>query len=563
MPMKNLLLTLFLLSASIHAFSQATMLRRQLDDGPLPERLDILSGRVSDSLHTAQQPLSRKDAVQYLEQYLSHHEAELSAKEKEEIAAFIAKNSEWVSAGNGAQDAKHPVFHTFYRKKTDLIHYNKNGNAFILNPIVAYQQMAEQGNTGQNLFYNARGLEARGTLLRKVSFYTNFTDNQERGPLHHQRYVAQNSAVPGANYYKDFKPEKPGRANDYLLATGYLDAELLKNSIHVTFGHDRLFIGDGYRSLFLGDFGSNYLFLKLNTRLWKLNYQNLFMELTPQYNRGADKLLPRKYAAMHHLSMNVTRWLNIGLFESILFGRQDHFDFQYMNPIILYRSIEQMNGSPDNALLGMNFKINTGIGALLYGQVLLDEFKFAEIRAGKGWWANKYGFQLGAKIANPFGVKNLLLQGEVNMVRPFMYARDSVTNYTHYNMPLAHPFGANFLELATTLRYKPTHRLYLTARGFYNKQGRDTLSNVAFGGDIRDNYNRRNASYGIRLFNGFPTQTLFGNLNIAYELRPSLYIDLGANYRNERSTYAGNPSGQSVQVYGGFRLNAVRRMYDY
>ena len=45
-------------------------------------------------------------------------------------------------------------------------------------------------------------------------------------------------------------------------------------------GHDRNFIGNGYRSLILADYSTPYFFLKLNTRIWKFNYQNLFAELT-------------------------------------------------------------------------------------------------------------------------------------------------------------------------------------------------------------------------------------------------------------------------------------------
>lgn len=561
--MQRIYILFIFIFGTLAASAQSSFIRRNMDDSYLIERIDILLGRVSDSLHTSLNPLTRKDAVELLEQYRIDHENDLSKMEKEDIAEFISKNNEWASSGDGAQDSKNPLFNTFYKKKSDLIHYNKGGNSFILNPIIYYQQMAEQGNTGQNLFFNSRGLEARGTLLKKVSFYTNFTDNQERGPLHHQNYITRNKAVPGANYYKTFKPEKPGLANDYLLATGYVDAELLKKTIHVTFGHDRFHLGDGYRSLFLSDFGSNYLFLKLNTRIWKLNYQNLFMELTPQYDRRSDRLLPKKYAAMHHLSMNVTKWLNVGLFESIIFGRQDHFDFQYMNPIILYRSIEQMNGSPDNALLGMNFKINPGIRAVVYGQVLLDEFKFSELKAGNGWWANKYAFQLGVKATDLFKVKNLFAQAEINMARPFTYSRDSVTNYSHYNQPLAHPFGANFLEAMVQVRYKPMQKLYLTLKAFYNKQGRDSLSSVAFGGDIMDNYTKRNAEYGIRLFNGFASEVLFGNLNASYELKQNLYLDLGGNYRYENATHPSNPTWKSMQVYMGLRLNAIRKQYDY
>ena len=59
---------------------------------------------------------------------------------------------------------------------------------------------------------------------------------------------------------------------------------------------------------------------------------------------------------MHHIDFGVTKWLNIGLFEGIVFGRKDHFDFGYLNPVIFYRSIEQQNGSFDNSLLGLDAK---------------------------------------------------------------------------------------------------------------------------------------------------------------------------------------------------------------
>jgi hypothetical protein len=287
------------------------------------------------------------------------------------------------------------------------------------------------------------------------------------------------------------------------------------------------------------------------------------MELTPQYSRGGDKLLPRKYAAMHYLSANVTKWLNVSLFEGVVFGRQDHFDFRYMNPIILYRSVEQNAGSPDNAMLGMGFKINTKIKTVLYGQVLLDEFKFSEIMARNGWWANKYGIQLGFKVADLLNIKNLLIQGEVNMVRPFTYSRDSVSNYTHYNQPLAHPYGANFLEANFIVNYKPMRNVHLSWRSFINRQGRDTSAKRAFGGDIFKSYKARNDDYGIGLFNGYPSETFYSNLNLSYELRYNIFFDIGFAYRYQNTSTKFVPAFNSVQVYSGIRVNAVRRLYDY
>lgn len=433
----------------------------------------------------------------------------------------------------------------------------------VINPIFNYQQMVETNNTKQNLFLNSKGIEVRANLNKRIGIYSTFTDNQERGPWHHQQRVSERSAVPGIGYYKDFKVDKPGLAQDYLYAAGYLDAEVIKNKVNVAFGQDRFHLGDGYRSLFLNDMGANYLFMKINTKFWKFNYQNLWMELTPQYSRGGDKLLPRKYAAMHYLSANVTKWLNVSLFEGVVFGRQDHFDFRYMNPIILYRSVEQNAGSPDNALLGMGFKINTKIKTVLYGQVLLDEFKFSEIMARNGWWANKYGIQLGFKVADLLNIKNLLIQGEVNMVRPFTYSRDSVSNYTHYNQPLAHPYGANFLEANFIVNYKPTRNVHLSWRSFINRQGRDTSAKRAFGGDIFKSYKARNDDYGIGLFNGYPTETFYSNLNLSYELRYNIFFDIGFAYRYQNTSTKFVPAFNSVQVYSGIRVNAVRRLYDY
>jgi hypothetical protein len=35
---------------------------------------------------------------------------------------------------------------------------------------------------------------------------------------------------------------------------------------------------------------------------------------------------------MHHLDMAITKWLNVGLFEGVIFGRNNHFEFGYLNP---------------------------------------------------------------------------------------------------------------------------------------------------------------------------------------------------------------------------------------
>jgi hypothetical protein len=196
---------------------------------------------------------------------------------------------------------------------------------------------------------------------------------------------------------------------------------------------------------------------------------------------------------------------------------------------------------------------------------MLDEFKFAELKARNGWWGNKFGLQGGIKVADPFGIKNLMLQGEINIVRPFAYTfRDSLANYTHYNQELAHIYGANFAEANFIVRYKPTKKLYLTWKSFFNRQGRDTTNvGATYGGNVFRDYDQKNAKYGIKLFNGSPSTVMFSSLNASYEIKHNLFVDLGMNYRDEKSTSKRNATYNSVQVYAGFRLNAIRRQYDY
>src|SRR5690606_37311912 len=98
-------------------------------------------------------------------------------------------------------------------------------------------------------------------------------------------------------------------------------------------------------------------------------------------------------------------------------------------------------------------------------------------------------------------VKNLDLQGEINIARPYTYARDSVANYTHYNQPLAHPLGASFAEILGQIKYQPVKNLFLSVKGMYYQHGIDT-GTASYGGNIFKPYSLRAENYGVQLING-------------------------------------------------------------
>ena len=157
-----------------------------------------------------------------------------------------------------------------------------------------------------------------------------------------------------------------------------------------------------------------------------------------------------KYMANHYLSYNVTKRLNIGLFESVIWQNDNDrgFDFNYINPIIFYRAIEFSTGSRGgNALIGLSAKYKFTDRINAYGQLIIDEFSTSDVSGANGSYKNKTGYQLGVKYYHAFGLKNLTVQAEYNRVRPFTYSHNTVVlNYGHNNQSMAHTLGSNFSE---------------------------------------------------------------------------------------------------------------------
>lgn len=553
---------LFVLAISVSASLQAqtTYLQLGTEDYHLLDRLETRSGELTNEFFTSIQPIPRSGAVNFMiEQRRKAREYSLSAIDRYNVEHAISVSGEWAPDEDGAIDSKIPWFKTFYKKQPDFVHVKTKNFFLAFNPVISAIGFYEKNtNRSTSHLSSARGVEFRGWIGKKIGFYSYFTDNQEQ-PLDHIAVGIDNQqAVPGADYYT-----KVGSHYDYLLARGYIDFAAVKNHVNVTFGYDKHFYGDGIRSLFLSDFSAGATFLRLNTRIWKLNYQNLYMELVPHYNRIGDRVLPHKYATVHTLSINATKWLNVGLFESVIFSRQDRYEFSYLIPIIFYRAIERGLGSPDNVNIGISIKAIAAKHLQFYGQLMLDEFRSSELFGGKGWWGNKFGVQLGGKYFDALGIKNLDLQGEVNFVRPYTYTHfDSTSNYTHYNQPLAHPLGAGFAEVLGIVRYQPVKNLYLTLKGMYYKQGVDTGSSN-YGSNIFADYNTRSQDYGVGLINGVRTSCALIGINASYEILENLYLDLGATYR--KFSYEGNilPAYTSSYITGGLRLNIARRDYDF
>ena len=545
---------------SISTQAQSVYAPINQDYAHLIKRYEIKNGRFFNRLHTQLQPYSRK-YIAMMADSLTTNLGELSRQDKFNLTYL--KNDNWEWSESAENDAKKPFLRYFLDKKSDFYHYRDEDFEVHVNPVIGVGGSLERGDVSATRYLNTRGAELRGMISKKVGFYTYFTDNQAIFPTYVNNEITRLNAVPNEGFYK----QEPGEEKvDFITARGYITFDVIKN-ISLQFGHDKNQIGPGYRSLALSDYSSNYLFLKLNTNVWKLNYQNIFGQLTAEV-LNSDGLRPKKYFATHHLSINLSKNFNIGLFETVMFARNDtvntnggsgNFDFNYLNPIIFYRSAEQQLGSPDNALLGMDFKWNFLKRFSLYGQLVIDEFVISEVRSGNGWWGNKQAGQIGLTYIDVLGVDNLDLQGEVNIVRPYMYRHNfRYRNFTNYNQALAHPIGANFYEFIGIARYQPIPRLNLMAKLLYTRYGADA-NGSNWGKDIFTNQTFQQ-EFGNRIAQGIETNLIFADFNASYQLRHNMFLDLQATFRQESNELA-----TTRNLIGSLTLrwNIPRRIYEF
>ena len=528
--MKNIGLILWVGYLSLQAsWAQSTFQPIDQDIYHWITRAEIKTQALNGRFHSGVNAISRKEIVALMDSNQKWNAGRLSKIDRYHIQYFREVNSEW--APTDSSSLRKPLWNAFFRRKADALSYQDNTFDVHAN-VVGNGALGKASDNIESQYINTRGIEVRGIIGKRVGFYTFLAENQITTPGFVNQWPARYNSLPHEGFWKKFGKN----GYDFFTARGYITFNATKY-IDFQIGHDRLHVGNGHRSLILSDFGNNYSFAKINTKVWKVQYTNVFANIKGDITQGptgtpGSRLIPDKYLFFHRLGINIGKKVNLGIFESIVAGRDPaiypngtRLDLTYLNPIIFYRSMEQNSGSPDNAALGLDIKVIPFKNVMLYGQMFLDEFLLKEIKDQKGWWANKYAFQVGGKYIDVFGLKNVDVQVEYNFVRPYTYTHQSqYTSYASYSQPLAHPLGANFSEFMGILRVQPFPFLFASFKAIYYQKGfdRDTVN---YGGNILLSYNTRFQNYGNEVGQGRKMNVLFLDATLTYQPWTNFFID--------------------------------------
>ncbi len=355
---------------------------------------------------------------------------------------------------------------------------------------------------------NTRGFIASGSIGKDFYFESMLAENQSYFPNYVETQNNKSFVVPGQGRWKPYKV----RGYDYAFSSGFFSYQVCKN-LNIQAGHGKQKIGNGYRSLLLSDNAFNYPYVRITQQWFKgrLQYTNIYASLmnldsaSTKIPPNTERLYQKKGASFQQLSLNITKWLNIGFFQGMIWQVGDknnvqHLDWQFFNPVIYTNLAYYGLNNKNNILVGGDLNIKITKRMSLYAQFMADDLSNTRSTG------NAVGYQVGLKCFDVFKVKNWFFQAEYNDVAESSYTSPLTANglnqsYSQYNQNLAYTPGyGKELVLITDYKY---HRVFFNARynyQYYTANGSDLAANqiasFKLGYTINPSYNA-NISVGL------------------------------------------------------------------
>jgi hypothetical protein len=282
-------------------------------------------------------------------------------------------------------------------------------------------------------------------------------------------------------------------------------------------------------SLSLSDYSPPFDQFRFEASFWKLRFIYVLGEIKqcPQisklvYEEQVDKnhfVAAQKYLTAHRVEIDVWDNLSLGLYESLIFG--DRFDLSYANPITFLRGAEHYNRDHDNAAMGADFRfVHRGLS--IYGDFFIDDITTKKI--GTDWWGNKFAYQAGLFIVEPFRLPGIDLRAEYTKIKPWVYTHKyPINSYAHYGDALGYFSGSNSDVLFMEARKRFNERLEV--QFIYSKyQHGANYPDLNIGGDISQGQIPEGVTTSHFLEGIISERTSF-NVEFSYEIFRNLIVE--------------------------------------
>lgn len=423
---------------------------------------------------------------------------------------------------------------TFYDKASEiilsksLIQVEKKDFWIKIDPLLNFQFGRDLSDTsGQNLYYNTRGARIEINLGKKVGIGTQFIENQIVVPQYIHEFIAQSQVSPGQGRVKIFK----NKGYDYTMASGYVSYSPIK-ALNFQLGTGKHFIGYGQSSLMIGNTAFNYPYIQASYHFLKnkLAYQSTYgfiqtVERLPVI-LSSEALFKRKNLVINSLSYHPLKNLEVSVTEAHQVQLYQDSSYAISQQMGDYLPIIGLN----SAVRGLDHYKNKILWSIQAQYRCLNQLAFYGQLTSSRFIKNDFAYQLGLKWAEPFQLKNLMLQLEWNKAESKIYTSAfERQEWSHYNQSLAHPLGNDFQEWVFKAHYMFKH-IFLDLKTAYVQYNRVDALNYQQD-QIFDLYTLDERSSG----NMMQVQSFVG-----YRINPKNGLHVGVGMVHRQEDWQGN-----------------------
>jgi hypothetical protein len=422
------------------------------------------------------------------------------------------------------------TFNNFlYKNDRNLLELNYKEFNFYLDPILSYssQELIDEEKGKSNQIRTSNGLLFRGNLGKYFGYFFHLTDNH-----------VNDSRLSGQKFPYEVW-EESGWPYLTRSESGKIDFDENVSYFTLTYKYFHLLYGREYNQWGIGHQGNILLStnsqmtdqIKLVIRYWRFKFTHItsFLQYISQEARISMNSQPHidNYWSGNRLEIDFGKGVQIGLSQAVVYGDRS-LQLGYLNPLSFYKSMEHYYGDRDNGALGIDMEWRILPGLKIFGEWFIDDITTTKL--GSNFYGNKFAWQTGFFIVNPFSISDTDVLIEYVRIKPYVYSHtlQDYNKYKHYDTILGHYIGPNSDDIFIRLQKRFSKYLQIGLEYEYYRHGSNS-EEINFGGDP-DRPHQEGDAIDAPFLDGIrQTQKTYGGF-ISYEFIRNLIAEI--HYHN-------------------------------
>jgi hypothetical protein len=265
----------------------------------------------------------------------------------------------------------------------------------------------------------------------------------------------------------------------------------------------------------------------------------------------SETLVADKYIAAHRLEVSFMDVVDVGAQEMVVYSNRSP-DLAYLNPLTVIESAQRSREERDNVMWAFDVQTRFLPGFQVTGSLLFDDLHFMDFF--DDFWYNRYGYQAGVIVTDPFHIPDLTVMAEYTRIEPYVFAhnRSRDNDFGSLGVVLGPEIGPNADSWCFRVDLAPRWNLRLSARVLFSRKGENVVDSTGrllrnVGGDILQPH--RESDPATRTFlDGTRVTTRIAGFRASWELRPHLWLEAGYTGEFVKRSTPGNTASNHTLV---------------